>query len=447
MVVFTLGPAVAALISQASLEDARARVLVGIVAIAWALVAGWGSWRCWRRFTPPPDSTLPGPTAPTSEAPPTAPPPLPGLPCADSATLLPDAGGQDGGSLEAFGAWATGAPPTGAMSSTFLPAWSASPPGLMPVGGQLPRPPSPSPLARVADVPVLAPLPPGGLPPLPYAPLTVPTDPSAKQVQDMLRCFSHTRTSDPFWGRRFWAWVAGLEAQGIVSAEVLRVLRAYGYVGQATITLPRDVEILAALDLLTTAPAPAGPLAAAAPASGSVQPAGILGNPQDGPAGPSSHRWAAALPPDYRRAAPEIFRNIRAAGCDSTRAWLQTMYTGSRASKEWIELWTMATSADFALATARDEEQLQIMLGTNDQVEMSLRHLSAYVYESRTRDRVGAAHMRAVVAPGASSDIAPSWLVPDSPALSRGENADNRNDHSDVKDSATDDSSKASPLH
>eukprot|EP00959_Pyramimonas_sp_CCMP1952_P253906 5304602-Pyramimonas_sp.AAC.1 len=52
-----------------------------------------------------------------------------------------------------------------------------------------------------------------------------------------------------------------------------------------------------------------------------------------------------------------------------------------------------------------------ICLNTNDNVEIGLRHLSAYVYESRTHDKAGAARLRAVTAPGSGIDIAPGWLI------------------------------------
>ena len=94
---------------------------------------------------------------------------------------------------------------------------------------------------------------------------------------------------------------------------------------------------------------------------------------------------------------------------------------GNRQGREWIDLWTMAASADFRLGTATSEVERFTLLASDDQLEMSLRHLSAHIYEARTRDRAGAAHMRAVVAPGSSVDVAPGWLVPDATLFSKAE--------------------------
>eukprot|EP00974_Lingulodinium_polyedra_P019043 1842773-Lingulodinium_polyedra.AAC.1 len=70
----------------------------------------------------------------------------------------------------------------------------------------------------------------------------------------------------------------------------------------------------------------------------------------------------------------------------------------------------MATGVDFALGTAKTEVDLHHLLATDDRLEVSLRHLAAFVYESRTKDRDGAAHIRALTIPGGNADIAPAWL-------------------------------------
>ena len=81
----------------------------------------------------------------------------------------------------------------------------------------------------------------------------------------------------------------------------------------------------------------------------------------------------------------------------------------------------MASSADYALATAKGETDLFRPLHSDDRVELALRHIAAYIYESRTRDKIGAAHIRGVVAPGSGVDVAPAWLFQDATELSRAE--------------------------
>ena len=60
-------------------------------------------------------------------------------------------------------------------------------------------------------------------------------------------------------------------------------------------------------------------------------------------------------------------------------------------------------------------------MATDDNLEIKLRRLSSFVYETRTGDRVGAASMLAIQPPGAGLDLAPSWLVTDATAHSKAE--------------------------
>ena len=56
------------------------------------------------------------------------------------------------------------------------------------------------------------------------------------------------------------------------------------------------------------------------------------------------------------------------------------------------------------------------MLSSDDELELFLWRLGAFVYEKRTRDTRGATHMLAVRPPGVEADIAPTWLVSDATA-------------------------------
>ena len=114
---------------------------------------------------------------------------------------------------------------------------------------------------------------------------------------------------------------------------------------------------------------------------------------------------------DYRRASLEIYGNIRSAGYTLIRTWLSENFVGSKGSKEWGDLWTMAMSVDLKLSEAANDDGIRYLLSTDDQIEIAMRHLSAHVFEGRTKDRAGATKMRAVIIPGTGADIAPSWLV------------------------------------
>ena len=102
---------------------------------------------------------------------------------------------------------------------------------------------------------------------------------------------------------------------------------------------------------------------------------------------------------------------MRTAGCLSVRQWLQENFRGQKGSTAFTDLWSVAVSVDYAMGAARTDAERFVVLSTNDQVEIQLRHIAAYIYEARTHDAVGASRIRGIVAPGAQSDLAPTWLV------------------------------------
>ena len=74
---------------------------------------------------------------------------------------------------------------------------------------------------------------------------------------------------------------------------------------------------------------------------------------------------------------------------------------------------------DIALAGCRSDTKILSLLGTDDRIEVALRHLGAFFYETRTRDKVGASMMRAVCTPGFGRDIVPSWMVAEASQYSK----------------------------
>jgi hypothetical protein len=133
------------------------------------------------------------------------------------------------------------------------------------------------------------------------------------------------------------------------------------------------------------------------------------------------NRWHVGLPSDFQRAGPEIYRSMRSSGAASTRDWLQANYSGLKGAGVWTDLWTAATSVDYKLSTAATQSDLLTILSTDDGVEMHLRRLASFVYERRTRDKTGAAHMLAITPPGLETDVAPTWLVSTATAHSKNE--------------------------
>ena len=137
----------------------------------------------------------------------------------------------------------------------------------------------------------------------------------------------------------------------------------------------------------------------------------------------TNDQYFAALPKDLRRAAPEIYRAIRGEGVTSVRAWLSSNFQGYRGpgSQQWLDLWVLATQIDMTLATCKSDQEILFRLSTDDVLESSLRHISAHLYEWRTRDHAGASHMRAFATPGSACDLAPPWLIDDSTSYSKQE--------------------------
>ena len=243
-----------------------------------------------------------------------------------------------------------------------------------------------------------------------YAPLTTPPSrraACARQCRELLEGFRASADLDPMWMRRFWLSIGQMSATGVLEAGVENALRAHGYIGQATVSITDYDLLLRALKSLEAVSVANG----GTPARWAVEDSDV-----NLPS--STARYATALPADYRRAAPEIYRNLRHQGATTVREWMMATYTGYKGGAEWQALYTTATQVDFVIGGVSDS-QLQTLLATDDQLEVSLRHLAAATYEKRTGDRAGAAQMRAVAAPGSGVDIAPSWLVSDVTAHSK----------------------------
>ena len=308
------------------------------------------------------------------------------------------------GMMAAFHAFASGEDPGGPMSRTAGgPLGGTSPGG---PGRQLGPPQAQLPAAAA----------PPGLPELPaewrsdYRPLesmeAERTRRAATMVKEGLRMMEASRLTNPRWPEQFWKGVVALEKQGAIPAALMASLRGHGYAGEATVTMPSVAEMTKMLEGFerTTEATP-----------GRVGVWQAPGDPQQGP-----ERWESRLPPDMQRAAPEIYRSLR-AGSLSTRDYLMQNFVGNRDGPVWTDLWTLASTIDFKLEGAQSEEARNAILASDDVVEMGLRRLAAFIYERRTRDSVGAAHMLAVTAPGSSVDIAPQWLVSSATTHSKAE--------------------------
>ena len=83
-----------------------------------------------------------------------------------------------------------------------------------------------------------------------------------------------------------------------------------------------------------------------------------------------------------------------------------------------MELWNLATQANFELARLGNRKNLEKM-ASSDLLEIKLRNLAAFVYEQRAHDKAGPAHIIADVALAGHTGVAPSWLVTEATAYSK----------------------------
>ena len=85
--------------------------------------------------------------------------------------------------------------------------------------------------------------------------------------------------------------------------------------------------------------------------------------------------WHNRLPPDLRRAAPEIYRSLQSAVSRSAREWINVQFQGDRNSQQLVDLWSQATEVDFKLGQARSDAELTTILATDDSLDIILRRL------------------------------------------------------------------------
>ena len=127
---------------------------------------------------------------------------------------------------------------------------------------------------------------------------------------------------------------------------------------------------------------------------------------------PSPRESHKRLPSDMARAAPKTYRSIRSEGVASLRQWILEQYPiQQRSGPELGHSFQSCCQADFLLAGASTEAELFALLNGSDQLEILLRDVGAFIYERRTGDRVGGAHMRVLNVPGPNADILPDWTI------------------------------------
>lgn len=215
------------------------------------------------------------------------------------------------------------------------------------------------------------------------------------------------------WASLFWQAVKN-EAD-IYGLEPLinKSLQAHGYIGPGTIGPPRYEELKKQLQEIETL---GGPHSSTG---------GMLLRPSNDLEvhDPEQLTWHLRLPPDLQRAAPELYRNIRAEGVSSVRQWVNDQHPTleQKSSTQYQDLFLAATVIDYELADCRSEQALTHKLATSDSLEIHLRKLGSFIYYRRTKDKTGAQKMLGVRAPGTGADIAPKWMIDDANVHSKAE--------------------------
>ena len=130
---------------------------------------------------------------------------------------------------------------------------------------------------------------------------------------------------------------------------------------------------------------------------------------------------------NMKRAAPEIYHNMRSSGVATIRAWVNEMFPHNMRTdhscemgQRYLELYNIATSLDF-LISGKNSREIMTILGTSDQAEIGMRRIASFVFEKRTGDKAAAMSMLAVKPAGGATDVAPDWLVAEASIFSQSE--------------------------
>lgn len=235
----------------------------------------------------------------------------------------------------------------------------------------------------------------------------------AGRIKDALNKAYGMQAMVSSWASLYWQAIKNEQDIYGLDPSIVRILQGHGYFGPGTVGPPRYEELKKQLQEFET-----------------------LGGPQHDSAGsllkpmteeevhdPEQLSWHLRLPPDLQRAAPELYRNIRAEGVNSVRQWVNEQHPSleQKNSTQYQDLFMAATIIDYELAECKSEQALTHKLATSDSLEIHLRKLGSFIYYRRTKDKTGAQRMLGVRAPGTGADIAPKWMIDDANVHSKAE--------------------------
>ena len=121
--------------------------------------------------------------------------------------------------------------------------------------------------------------------------------------------------------------------------------------------------------------------------------------------GTVEYDYQNSLPPDLRRAAPELYRNCRRTGSGTVRGLVKDVV--DKEHDDYASLWDGGTIADFEIAKCKTAQDLHQLLATSDALEILFRRIASHMHLKKTGDHQGAQDMLAVKAPSMKSELPP----------------------------------------
>ena len=234
----------------------------------------------------------------------------------------------------------------------------------------------------------------------------------AKNIKDMLVSSSARSALFPGWSKTFWREVGKMEP---LHVRVKSLLMSFGYLGNGNGTNPRVEELKSKFQELENVGALSHTSALYELGEAAMESQDLDEDQLDG--------WQDALPPDMKRAGPEIYSSLKSSGARSCRDWInQVIPIEKRGDAQYSELFNLASLVDFKLKMAGGMHSRALaIIAADDTCEIALRRMASFIHLRRTGDKAAAEAMLAVKPSSGYHDVAPLWLVSEASTYSHSE--------------------------
>ena len=200
----------------------------------------------------------------------------------------------------------------------------------------------------------------------------------AKNIKDMLVSSSARSALFPGWSKTFWREVGKMEP---LHVRVKSLLMSFGYLGNGNGTNPRVEELRSKLQELENVGALSHTSALYELGEAAMESQDLDEDQLDG--------WQDALPPDMKRAGPEIYSSLKSSGARSCRDWInQVIPIEKRGDAQYSELFNLASLVDFKLKMAGGMHSRALaIIAADDTCEIALRRMASFIHLRRTGDK------------------------------------------------------------